>query len=50
MSRLPTLERYLAREIFGAVAFVLVILGASMMSVVADFTQDIFTEIARIGD
>ena len=34
----------------GAVAFVLVILGASMMSVVADFTQDIFTEIARIGD
>ena len=34
----------------GAVAFVLVILGASMMALVGDFTQDIFTEIARIGD
>ena len=34
----------------GAVAFVLVILGASMMALVGDFTQDVFTEIARIGD
>jgi flagellar biosynthetic protein FliQ len=34
----------------GAVALVLVILGASMMAVVGDFTQDIFAEIARIGD
>ena len=32
-----------------AVAFVLVILGASMMALVTDFTQDIFVEIARIG-
>ncbi len=34
----------------GAVAFVLVILGASMMALVGDFTQDIFAEIAAIGD
>jgi len=33
----------------GAVAFVLVILGASMMALVGDFTQDIFAEIARMG-
>ena len=33
-----------------AVAFVLVILGASMMALVGDFTQDIFAEIAAIGD
>ncbi|MBX7500565.1 flagellar biosynthetic protein FliQ [Qipengyuania mesophila] len=32
-----------------AVAFVLVILGASMMALVVDFSQDIFAEIARIG-
>ena len=34
----------------GAVAFVLVVFGASMMALVTDFTQDIFTEIAQIGD
>ena len=34
----------------GAVALVLVILGASMMALVGDFTHDIFAEIARIGD
>jgi flagellar biosynthetic protein FliQ len=34
----------------GAVAMVLVILGASMMALVGDFTHDIFAEIARIGD
>ena len=33
----------------GAVAFVQVILGASMMALVGDFTQDIFAEIARMG-
>ena len=33
----------------GAVAFVFVILGASMMALVGDFTQDIFAEIARMG-
>ena len=33
----------------GAVALVLVILGASMMALVGDFTQDIFAEIARMG-
>ena len=33
----------------GAVALVLVILGASMMALVTDFTQEIFVEIARIG-
>jgi flagellar biosynthetic protein FliQ len=27
----------------------LVILGASMMALVGDFTQDIFAEIARMG-
>ena len=32
-----------------AVAFVLVILGASMMALVGDFMQDIFAEIARMG-
>lgn len=33
----------------GAVAFVLVILGASMMALVGDFMQDIFLEIAKVG-
>ena len=33
----------------GAVAFVLVILGASMMALGGDFTQDIFAERARMG-
>lgn len=33
-----------------SVAFVLVILGASMIALVGDFTQDIFAEIAAIGD
>ncbi|MCV0383922.1 MAG: flagellar biosynthetic protein FliQ [Erythrobacter sp.] len=33
----------------GAVAFVLVILGASMMALVGDFMQDIFLEIAKMG-
>ena len=33
-----------------AVAFVLVILGAAMIALVGDFTQDIFAEIAAIGD
>lgn len=33
----------------GAVAVVLVVFGASMMALLGDFTQDIFTEIARIG-
>jgi flagellar biosynthetic protein FliQ len=31
------------------IALVLVVMGASMMGLVADFTQDIFTEIARLG-
>jgi flagellar biosynthetic protein FliQ len=31
------------------IAFVLVVLGASMMALVGDFTQEIFAEIARIG-
>jgi flagellar biosynthetic protein FliQ len=31
------------------IALVLVIFGASMMALVADFAQDIFAEIARIG-
>ena len=31
------------------IALVLVVMGASMMGLVADFTQDIFGEIARIG-
>ncbi len=34
----------------GAVAFVLVILGASMMALVGDFMQDIFLVIAKMGD
>ncbi|EDL49942.1 flagellar biosynthetic protein FliQ [Erythrobacter sp. SD-21] len=33
-----------------AVAFVMVVLGASMMGLVIDFMNDIFAEIARIGD
>ena len=33
----------------GAVAFVLVILGASMMALVGDFMQDIFLVIAKMG-
>ena len=32
-----------------SVALVLVIFGASMMGLVGDFTQEIFIEIARIG-
>ncbi len=32
-----------------SIALVLVIFGASMMGLLGDFTQDIFTEIARIG-
>lgn len=32
-----------------AIALVLVIFGASMMALVSDFMQEIFTEIARIG-
>ncbi|MFC4254880.1 flagellar type III secretion system protein FliQ [Altererythrobacter xixiisoli] len=32
-----------------AIALVLVLMGASMMALVGDFMQDIFTEIARIG-
>ena len=32
-----------------AIALVLVIFGASMLGLLGDFTQDIFTEIARIG-
>lgn len=32
-----------------AVALVLVLFGASMMALLGDFTQEIFTEIARIG-
>lgn len=31
------------------IALVLVVMGASMMGLVADFTQDIFSEIARLG-
>jgi len=31
------------------IAFVLVILGASMMALIGDFTHEIFAEIARIG-
>ncbi len=34
----------------GAVAIVLVVLGSSMTALLGDFTQDIFAEIARIGD
>ncbi|MFA7595759.1 MAG: flagellar biosynthetic protein FliQ [Novosphingobium sp.] len=32
-----------------SIALILVIFGASMMGLLGDFTQDIFTEIARIG-
>lgn len=32
-----------------AIALVLVIFGASMMALVSDFMQEIFAEIARIG-
>ncbi|BBC72144.1 flagellar biosynthesis protein FliQ [Altererythrobacter sp. B11] len=32
-----------------AIAVVLVLFGASMLSLVGDFMQDIFTEIARFG-
>ncbi|MEO1969658.1 MAG: flagellar biosynthetic protein FliQ [Sphingomonadaceae bacterium] len=32
-----------------SVALVLVVFGGSMMGLVGDFTQEIFTEIARIG-
>jgi len=32
-----------------AIAIVLVLLGGSMMALVSDFMQDIFLEIARIG-
>ena len=31
------------------IALVLVVLGASMMGLIADFTTDIFDEIGRIG-
>lgn len=31
------------------IALVLVLFGASMMALIGDFTQDIFAEIARIG-
>lgn len=31
------------------IALVLVLFGASMLALVSDFAQDIFTEIARIG-
>ncbi|HEX4849075.1 MAG TPA: flagellar biosynthetic protein FliQ [Novosphingobium sp.] len=31
------------------IALVMVVLGASMLGLVADFTQDIFAEIARLG-
>jgi len=33
-----------------AVAIVLVVLGSSMTALLGDFTQEIFAEIARIGD
>ena len=33
-----------------AVAIVLVVLGGSMAALLTDFMQDIFAEIARIGD
>lgn len=32
-----------------AIAIVLVLMGASMIGLVGEFMQDIFTEIARIG-
>ena len=31
------------------IAFVLVLMGASMLGLIGDFTQDIFGEIARMG-
>lgn len=31
------------------IALVMIVLGASMLGLVADFTQDIFAEIARLG-
>jgi flagellar biosynthetic protein FliQ len=31
------------------IALVLVVLGASMLALLSDFSQDIFAEIARIG-
>ena len=31
------------------IAFVLVLMGASMLGLIGDFTQDIFGEIARLG-
>jgi flagellar biosynthetic protein FliQ len=31
------------------IALVMVVLGASMLGLVADFTRDIFDEIARLG-
>ncbi|MFM6931253.1 MAG: flagellar biosynthetic protein FliQ [Novosphingobium sp.] len=31
------------------IALVLVVLGASMMGLIADFTTDIFDEIGRLG-
>lgn len=33
----------------GIIALVLVLFGASMMTLIGDFAQDIFAEIARIG-
>jgi len=33
----------------GAIALVLVLMGASMIGLVGEFMQEIFTEIARIG-
>ena len=33
-----------------AIALVLVIFGSSMMVLIGDFTQEIFVEIARVGE
>ncbi|MBC2670493.1 flagellar biosynthetic protein FliQ [Novosphingobium piscinae] len=33
----------------GVIALVLVVMGASMLGLVGDFTQEIFGEIARLG-
>ncbi|MDE2619848.1 MAG: flagellar biosynthetic protein FliQ [Sphingomonadales bacterium] len=33
----------------GVIALVLVVMGASMLGLVGDFTQEIFGEIARMG-
>lgn len=33
----------------GVIAFILVLMGASMLGLVGDFTLDIFDEIARMG-